>query len=52
MSAAAARLNSLTSEEASTLPAAEVYKIVEAAVLEELGPSANSIGAAVLHSIV
>jgi hypothetical protein len=52
MSAAAARLSSLTAQEADALPAAELYKIVEAAVLDELGQSANTVSAAVLHSIV
>jgi hypothetical protein len=52
MSAAAVRLNGLTAEAANAFPAAEVYKIVEAAVLDVLGPSANTVSANVLHSIV
>jgi hypothetical protein len=49
---AAARLNELTAEAANALPAAEVYKIIEAGILSELGPSATTVTANVLHSIV
>lgn len=52
MSVVAERLNNLTPEVASALPPAELYKIVEAAVLDELGPEANTVSAAVLHAIV
>lgn len=52
MSAAAERLRSLTPASANNLQPAELYKIIEAAILEQLGDFAEDVRAVVLHRFV